>query len=157
MACEIIKIVSNDNSTFDVPINVIKLSTTLRNMFDDVADFINESELQLPNVSSVILQKVLDYCNRFVNRPREPLDVKKPVLLDWEVEFCNMAQDELFDVIVAANYLDIRPLLDATSYTVAYMIKGKTPDEIRKTFNIENDLSPEEEEQLKKENVWDDE
>lgn len=34
------------------------------------------------------------------------------------------------------------------------MIKGKTPEEIRKTFNIENDFTPEEEEQIRKENEW---
>lgn len=33
------------------------------------------------------------------------------------------------------------------------MIKGKTPEEIRKLFNIVNDFTPEEEAQIKKENV----
>ncbi len=32
------------------------------------------------------------------------------------------------------------------------MIKGKQPEEIRKLFNIVNDFTPEEEEQIKKEN-----
>lgn len=31
---------------------------------------------------------------------------------------------------------------------------GKTPEEIRKTFNIKNDFTPEEEEQVRKENEW---
>ena len=39
-------------------------------------------------------------------------------------------------------------MLDVTCKTVANMIKGKTPEEIRKTFNIKNDFTPSEEEQV---------
>ncbi|KAK0575304.1 hypothetical protein LWI29_037009 [Acer saccharum] len=45
-------------------------------------------------------------------------------------------------------------LLDLTCQTVADMIKGKTPEEIRKTFNIKNDFTPEEEEEVRRENQW---
>ena len=34
------------------------------------------------------------------------------------------------------------------------MIKGKSPEEIRKTFNIQNDFTPEEEDQIRRENEW---
>jgi S-phase kinase-associated protein 1 len=34
------------------------------------------------------------------------------------------------------------------------MIKGKTSEEIRETFNIVNDFSPEEEEEIRRENQW---
>lgn len=51
-------------------------------------------------------------------------------------------------VLQAANYLDIKGLLDVTCKTVANMIKGKTPEEIRKTFNIKNDFTEEEEAQV---------
>lgn len=50
--------------------------------------------------------------------------------------------------VQAANYLDIKGLLDVTCKTVANMIKGKTPEEIRKTFNIKNDFTEEEEAQV---------
>ena len=60
----------------------------------------------------------------------------------------------LFELILAANYMDIKPLLDLTCATVASMIKGKTPEEIRKTFNIVNDFTPEEEAQVREENKW---
>ena len=63
-------------------------------------------------------------------------------------------QGTLFELILAANYLDIKGLLDVTCKTVANMIKGKTPEEIRKTFNIKNDFSPEEEEKVRRENEW---
>ena len=57
-------------------------------------------------------------------------------------------------MILAANYLDIKSLLDLTCKTVADEIKGKTPEEIRVRFNIKNDFTPEEEEEVKRENAW---
>lgn len=63
-------------------------------------------------------------------------------------------QGTLFELILAANYLDIKGLLDVTCKMVANMIKGKTPEEIRKTFNIKNDFTATEEEQVRKENEW---
>lgn len=60
----------------------------------------------------------------------------------------------LFELILAANYMDIKYLLDLTCAKVASMIKGKTPDQIRKTFGIVNDFSEEEEAAVRAENKW---
>merc|ERR1712166_15083 len=69
-------------------------------------------------------------------------------------EYVEIEQEILFELILAANYLDIKPLLDLTCAKVASMIKGKTPEEIRKQFNIVNDFTPEEEAQVREENKW---
>ncbi|KAK8926028.1 SKP1-like protein 1B [Platanthera zijinensis] len=45
-------------------------------------------------------------------------------------------------------------LLDLTCQAVDDMIKGKTPEEIHKTFNIKNDFTHEEEEEVRRENQW---
>ena len=50
--------------------------------------------------------------------------------------------------------LEIECLLDTGCKVVANMIKGKSTEEIRKTFNIINDFTPEEEEQIRRENEW---
>jgi len=68
--------------------------------------------------------------------------------------FCDVDQVSLFEIILAANYLQIEPLLDVSCKTVANMIKGKTPDEIRRTFNIKNEFTPEEEEAIRREDEW---
>merc|ERR1712182_80234 len=46
---------------------------------------------------------------------------------EWDVEYVDVDQEILFELILAANYLDIKPLLDLTCAKVASMIKGKTP------------------------------
>ena len=53
-----------------------------------------------------------------------------------DARFCEIDQEMLFECILAANYMDIKSLLDLTCAKVASMIKGKTPEEIRKTFNV---------------------
>lgn len=49
----------------------------------------------------------------------------------------NVENATLFELILAANYLNIKSLLDITCQAVAEKIKGKTPEQIRQEFNIE--------------------
>ena len=60
----------------------------------------------------------------------------------------------LLQLILAANYLDIKPLLDLTCAKIASMMKDKTTEEMRQIFNIVNDFTPEEEAQVREENKW---
>lgn len=117
-------------------------------------------EFPLPNVKATVLQKVLDFCEHHLTEPmteiEKPLKSQnmKDVVQQWYADFVNVEQVLLFELILAANYLDIKPLLDLTCATVASMIKGKSPEDIRATFNIKNDFSPEEEAQVREENKW---
>ena len=61
---------------------------------------------------------------------------------------------ELFQVVLAANFLDIKPLLDLGCKTIASQIKGKTAQQMRVLLGLPNDFSPEEEEQIRRENAW---
>lgn len=66
----------------------------------------------------------------------------------------NLDLNTLYDLLLASNYLNIRELLEMTAQAVADLIKGKTVKEIRKTFNIKSDFTPEEEEEIMKEHSW---
>lgn len=59
----------------------------------------------------------------------------------------------MFELIAAANYLDIADLMDAACNIVAEMMRNKTAEEIRLTFNIENDFTPEQQSQIDQENA----
>ncbi len=66
----------------------------------------------------------------------------------------SLDKDTLFNLTLAANYLDIKPLLELCCARIASFIKNKTPEEIRVNLDIVNDFSPEEEQQVRLENKW---
>ncbi|KAL8151718.1 hypothetical protein V2J09_021526 [Rumex salicifolius] len=142
---------SSDGETFEVEESVAVESQTIKHMIeDDCADNV----IPLPNVTSKILAKVIEYCKKHVETPKTEDRTVEEEIKAWDAEFVKVDQATLFDLILAANYLNIKSLLDLTCQTVADMIKGKTPEEIRKTFNIKNDFTPEEEEEVRRENQW---
>ncbi|XP_023553541.1 SKP1-like protein 1A [Cucurbita pepo subsp. pepo] len=142
---------SSDGESFEIDEVVALESQTIRHMIeDDCAD----NGIPLPNVTSKILAKVIEYSHKHVDASSADPRVSEEDLKAWDRDFVNVDQATLFDLILAANYLNIKSLLDLTCQTVADMIKGKTPEEIRKTFNIKNDFTPEEEEEVRRENQW---
>jgi S-phase kinase-associated protein 1 len=66
----------------------------------------------------------------------------------------SLDQSALYELTLAANFMDIKPLLDLCCARIASFIKGKTPEQIRTNLNIPNDFTPEEEAAVKAENKW---
>ncbi|GMI66084.1 ARABIDOPSIS SKP1 HOMOLOGUE 1, UFO INTERACTING PROTEIN 1, S phase kinase-associated protein 1 [Hibiscus trionum] len=151
MSARRITLKSSDGESFEVDEAVALESQTIKHMIeDDCAD----NGIPLPNVTSKILAKVIEYCKKHVESPKTDDRSADDYLNAWDADFVKVDQATLFDLILAANYLNIKGLLDLTCQTVADMIKGKTPEDIRKTFNIKNDFTPEEEEEVRRENQW---
>lgn len=114
------------------------------------ADMGMDAPIPLPNVSANILSKVIEYCKFHIEAEKQVDD--KPVktkeeIKSWDTDFVALDQSTLFELILvkmddkfhmvralllsrflslqAANYLNIKSLLDWTCLTVANMIKGK--------------------------------
>ncbi|TDZ18550.1 E3 ubiquitin ligase complex SCF subunit scon-3 [Colletotrichum orbiculare MAFF 240422] len=155
-------IISNDSILIAVDRVVAERSILLKNMLDDLGDgqISQENPIPIPNVNEAVLRKVIEWCDHHRSDPiqtnDEENDARKKTteIEEWDQKFMQVDQEMLFEIILASNYLDIKPLLDVGCKTVANMIKGKSPEEIRKTFNITNDFTPEEEEQIRRENEW---
>jgi len=118
-------------------------------------------EVPLPNVKSKVLGKVIEFMQHHVDKPMAAIE--KPLRSDkmdevckdkWDATYINVPQELLFEIILAANYMDIKDLLDLSCAKVASLIKGKTPAEIRKTFNITEDFTPAEEIKVRVDNPW---
>merc|ERR1711977_596360 len=153
MAAVEVTLTSKDDREFKIDARVAIMSETVKSMMgvedpDDIDP--PEAAIPLPAVDGAILEQVIKYCQYHHNK-----ETKEEEKNQWDSEFVKVDDDTLFSLILAANYLDIKTLLDLTCKTVADYIKQcKTPQEIRRRFNIKNDFTPEEEEEVRKENAW---
>lgn len=74
-------------------------------------------------------RQVIEFCKHYKEDPMN--EIEKPlksanmhdVVQEWYAKFVEVQQETLFELILAANYMDIKPLLDLTCATVASMIK----------------------------------
>tara|TARA_B100000925_G_C21855505_1_gene407611 strand:- start:83 stop:610 length:528 start_codon:yes stop_codon:yes gene_type:complete len=157
-------LITQESEKIKIPIKIAIQSKLIKSIIfsNDDQDF-DDNNLEIPviNVTAPILRKVIEFLQyHFENGPMN--EIEKPLrsknlsesVSEWDANYINLENDLLFNIILAANYLDIQSLLDLSCAKVATMIKGLSPEEIRKTFNIENDFTPEEEEQIKEENKW---
>lgn len=158
MRNEKIKLVSFEGDEFVVNKCTASMSTVILNILEVMTD--EEDTIPLPNIKTQILKKVIEYMEYHSLNPAE--EIPKPlsssnlqeVVSSWDFDFVNTDKETLYELIEAANYLDVKPLLDLTCGKIASMMKDKTTEEIREEFDIVNDFTREEEKQIREENRW---
>ena len=62
----------------------------------------------------------------------------------FDEKFIRLDTRRLCELTSAADSLDMKPLVDLSSRALARMIEGKTPEEIRESFHLPDDLTEEE-------------
>ena len=152
-----IRLQSSDEKIFSVDVEAAKMSGTIKTMFEDLS--IESSDvkgdikevLPIPNCDSIVLKKVIDWCEHHKDDIESEKDSDSPKedvyeMNDWDKEFIQtvnsvneLGQSLIFDLIIAANYLNIPGLNDLAVTEVAKMMRGKSQDEIRDLFKLKND------------------
>lgn len=139
-----ITLISNDGQRFEVPLAVARMSAVIAGQInDDDDDNEIENEFPCPKLSGDILQKVVDYCTHYQEEPMEKIEtplqgetIDAIVKPEWYVRFCDVDREIMFQLVAAANFLNIKPLLDLTCLAVSVSIKGKTVEELREIFHL---------------------
>lgn len=143
-------LISSDNIEFKVDEAVANKFTTVKNLISDIG---SDEAIPLTEVNSKILEKIIIYTKYHLENPFTENEDEN-YMTSWDEQFCNVDRDTIFALVLAANYLDYKELLETTTQKIADMIKGKTPEEIRILFQVENDFNESELEQVRKENQW---
>lgn len=176
-----VTLISCDNAEYKVSETEARMSTIIGDLLGDVEPTEEgEQRIPLPNVSGQVLGKVTEYLKYHAAAAAAaaaaPAVAEPPVAVTvpsaaaaaataaafraqevhkrFDDAYVQVSKDVLFELVLAANYLNIKGLLDLTCGAVANLIKGKTPEEIRAEFNIESDMTEEEEAAARRENAW---
>lgn len=154
-----VRLQTADQVVHVVPRAWMEMAGLIKDMIEDEDGDSNEV-IPLPNIEeSETLKKVISYCE--YHHKEKAVEIEKPLkdfkdsVCDWDFNFVNVEfEPTLKKMMMAANYINCKDMLDLCCAKVATMIKGKSPEEIRALFDIVNDFTPEEEEKIREENKW---
>ena len=153
---EMITLVSKDNVEIRMHAKVAILSELVATTLEEGDDIVN-----IPRVSSICLRKVVQFLEYYdmeamkeIPTPLGGTVFKEIVEQVWYQDFVeNEDREMLFDILSAANYMGIKPLLDLTCLKVTFDLTGKSSEEIRVILKLPK-LTPEEEEKARQEHRW---
>ena len=151
-------LISSDSKTFELSAKAAKLSKLIKESIQSNTE--DTVEFHVNNVKGEVLKKVVEYLEHY--KDEEPKKIERPLpsanfkecVCEWDFNYSDISLDIIFEIILAANYLDIPPLLELASAKVTSILKGKTSEEIREIFGINNNFTPEEEQQIIEEKKW---
>ncbi|KAJ4850924.1 hypothetical protein Tsubulata_042634 [Turnera subulata] len=132
---KMITLLSSDREEFVVEEVVAVQFQTIKHLIEDKCSI--DGSIPFPNVTGPVLSKVIEYCKKHSSDSNKE---EEKELEAWDAEFAEAHNHTgLAILIMAANFLDIKGFLDLVAQTLANMIKGKRPEEIRRMWNIKND------------------
>jgi S-phase kinase-associated protein 1 len=142
--------------------NLAEWCGTIRHMLEDFENIENQSfPIKAVSISAIIkIHEFLKHHYTAVpyNTELEESYSEKTSMEDrteWDIEFITkFSKKELMQLTLAANFLNTAWLLRVCTMTIASQITGKTTEEMREYFGVENDFTEEEEEDVKKKNAW---
>jgi S-phase kinase-associated protein 1 len=118
---------SMDNVDYVVDELVAFESITVKNIVEDASDG-GSRVISLHNVSSAILEKIIQYCTYHVSVRDNVSQLQDGMTKAWDADYVNLDQKTMFELILAADYMNIPGIMTLLCQTVADMITGKTTE-----------------------------
>ena len=150
-----ITLLSSDLRQVIISLKSAKGSNFIKNFIED---FPNET-IHFQEIDYDTLIKVKEYLE--YHKDKKPKKIPKPlpnkdfkeIIDQWDYDYINIEPENIFKIMLAANFMDIRPLLNLTCAKIASLIKGKNSMEIRREFGMDKDIDEfddsDEEEEMK--------
>ena len=145
---EEIILISSESNPVEIKAKAAKRSNLIKEFIKDFP----ENNIPLNSINYKTLLKIKEYLEHYENSEpkeiRQPLPKKdfKNIVDSWDYNFIDLQNETIFEIMLAANYMDIRPLLNLTCAKIASEITGKNEQQIRDLFKMGKDCGIDENE-----------
>ena len=140
-------------TVFEVRREAAELSGLVAGLLSDLDLSDDADPIPVPNIGSATMARVVDFVEQSTGQPGGTGSASSSS--GWDMaRVRSMPKDDLFDLIHAASYLDVAPLFAMGIDAVAELVRHKSTAEIREFFDIANDMTEQEEAQVKRELEW---
>lgn len=168
-----IKLVSNDDQSFDLNIEALKFSNEIQKLYQMSVENADEDQednelktFSFPNINGETLSKVVSFLNQNVIEPMNKVPKKAlkssnvgDVVQNWYAQFIDIEIIQLCCLINAGEFLSIKSLLDLCCVRFATIIRDKnTIPEIAESLGLTGlptkEFTKEEEKKIREDNKW---
>ncbi len=139
------KLLTYDKKNIEYPDNLIYYSVFLSNL----PNYNETVELNNKSCSHIILKNIIYFLKHHDDFIKNNTDTD--YIIKWNNRFFDLPDNILFQIIEASCFLDIDSLFELSCNEVVNTIKKcNTPNDVRKRFNIKDDITPEEKQEIYK-------
>ncbi|XP_051130205.1 SKP1-like protein 18 [Andrographis paniculata] len=155
---------SCDGKEFKVSKSIVMQSLLLANLLDleedgrtDIISLSKEEGIidviPLPEVDGITLEKIIGFLSMYIEESFQQFTAEEK---KKQCDDC-FAKYDIYDFLTlasAANYLGVQVVLDEACQRSADLIKNKSVEWMRKVFRIDNDYTPQEEQDVRNKHIW---
>ena len=131
------KLVGKDGPPLEISHAAAQQINFIKNLLDDQA-IEPDTPIPVSEVSSSILALVIEFCEYMEGKVVSADNIEE--IDEWEKEFLKIDDPTLYQLTLAANFLDVQGLLNICCKHIADNIKGKSCEEIREDFKLDDEF-----------------
>ncbi|KAL2324002.1 hypothetical protein Fmac_023060 [Flemingia macrophylla] len=140
----------SEGMVLEVDEALVNASPTMKRLIEEKCGESN-IVITLPNISSKTLSQIIEFLKLDLESNATLGDVGADADCKASESLTSFNKLSLeFIKVDAAHYLKIEKIYDSGCEEAARRISGKTPEQIRETFKIKNDFTPDEEQENKR-------
>ena len=115
-----LKLQSSDGQIFTVDAATVKQMVTIQRMIEDLGDEDSDEVTPVPTVKGKVLERIIQWTEY------HEIDHEKTEKIAWYTQYFNIDLKKKFEIIIAADYLEVESLLNESCRNVLINNKWET-------------------------------